>query len=402
MRAERWRVLVLEPHGFQRAVAVRTFKHLGCATVLQATLASEALTLLRQVGGVDLVACGLRDDDPDMDGLEFIHWIGRDGLAKGVLVSGRLGSSLRRGLQSMVEQLGMRFFGDVEPPLPLDPLRQWLNMPLLPVTAPAPPERLWPDEGQIRGALREHQFAACYFPVFELATGRIESVELVMRWHHPLLGALAPDLFLPVVERCGLFDDLWMDTLEQGLALYQRLRDEGHTLPLSIRILTTQLGDRQFCVRVRTLMQRYGCSHEHLCLDLAGQGLYQLTVIEHENLLRLRLMGCELGLAGFGSGKGSSQLLCQLPFTRIRLDEQFIEGLPHEARCRAVVHHCLRLAVELQQRLTAVGVSTAEQHLALLTLGCESAQGAYLAPPLDREELLRRVRCERRTGPDRD
>ena len=402
MMAERLRVLVLEPHGFRRAIAVRTFEHLGCATVLQATLASEALALLRDVGGVDLVACGLRDDDPDMDGLEFIHRIGRQRLTKGVLVSGRLGSSLRRGLQSLIEQLGMRFFGDVEPPLPLDPVRQWLSAPLLPAPALPSAECLWPDEGQIRRALREQQFTACYFPIFELPRGRIEAIELVMRWHHPLLGALASDLFMPLVERCGLFDELWMAILEQGLALYQVLKDEGHTVPLSIRISTTQLSDRQFCVRIRTLMHRYGCPHEHVCLDLAGEGLYRLTVTEQENLLRLHLMGCGLGLAGFGSGKGSSQLLCQLPFTQIRLDGQFIEGLPHEARCRAVVHHCLRLAVELQQRLTAVGVSTAEQHVALLTLGCESAQGHYLAPPLDREELLRRVRFDRCPRPGRD
>lgn len=400
---EGWRVLVLEAHGFQRAIAVRTFERLGCAEVLQATQANEALALLRCLEGVDLVACGLRNDsDGDMDGLEFIHWVGRERLAKGVLVSGCLGPSLRRGLQGLVEQLGMRFFGDVEPPLPLDPLRQWLSVPVLPAPAPPLPERLWPDEDQVRQALREHQFVACFFPVFELATGRIEAVELVTQWHHPLLGILAPDLFLPVVERCGLFDDVWMAMLEQGLALYRTLSDEGCTLPLSMRVHTAQLSDRQFCVQVRALIRRYGCRQGHLCLDLADQGLYRLTVIEQENLLRLRLLGCELGLAGFGSDKASSQLLCQLPFTRIRLDGQFIAGLPHEARCRAVVHHCLRLADELHQRLTAVDVTTAEQHVALLTLGCQSAQGPYLAPPLDREELLRRVRCNQRLGPDRD
>lgn len=403
MTTEGLRVLVLEPHGFRRAVAVRTFERLGCADVLQATVASDALAVLRRIGGVDVVACDVRDDsDRDMDGLEFIHWVGHHRLAKGVLVSGCLGPSLRRGLQGMVEQLGMQFFGDIEPPLPLDPLRQWLNAPSLVAPVSPLPERLWPDEDQVRRALQDGQFVACYFPIFQLATGRIEAVELVTQWHHPLLGILAPDLFLPVVERCGLFDDVWMAVLEQGLKLYQGLKAEGRSLHLSMRLHTAQLNDRRFCLRVCALVRRYGCRQGHLCLDLAGRGLYRLTVVEQENLLRLRLIGCELGLAGFGSDKGSSQLLCQLPFTQIRLDEQFIEGLPHEVRCRAVVHHCLRLAAELRQRLTAVGVNTAEQHLALLTLGCESAQGLYLAPPLDREELLRRVRCDQRLDPGCD
>lgn len=399
MVGQKPRVLVLEPHVFQRAVAVRIFQCLDCEQVYQAASAAQALTLLQDAGGVDLIACNLRDvDDRYMDSLEFIHRVGRDKLAKGVLVCGSLTPTLRAALQRMIGELGMHLIGVVDPPLSLEPVQESLRapVPLLPVSAM--PVRYWPDEAQVREALREGQFVAWFVPSFELATGRIEAVELVARWNHPLLGILAPELFLPVVERCNLQEMLWQTLLEQGLALQRQLAAEQRPLRLSLRLQARQLSDRQTCQRIRTLLRRFRCQARHLCLELADHGLHRLTVLEQENLLRLRMLGCDLGLARFGSEQGGSELLCQLPFSRIKLDEQFVKGLPTEPRCQAVVKNGLALAAELHHPLTVPGVDSAEQHLALLALGCESAQGNYLAPPLEREELLRRLRRERCPG----
>ncbi len=394
------RVLVVEEHRFQRVIAVKTFGYLGCAEVLQAQDTNEALLCLQQAGRVDLAVCALTGgSDGSMDTLEFLHRLGKARLAGAVLLTCSLSPSMRRGVQQLVERLGMRFIADLDPPLSVEMLRQCLPNPLPADTASPRPAVLWPGEEGVRRGMRDGQFTAFYLPSFDLRDGRITGVDLIPCWHHPLMGVLAAEIFLPVVERCGLLDELALLLLEQGLALHSELQAEGRRLRITLRLKGPQLLDRSLVLRIRTLLHQQRFDMRHLCFELSGRSLYHITVVELENLLRLRALGCELSLAEFGSDQAGSQLLCQLPFTRIKLAERFIRGLPHEARCRAVVQHCLNLALALEQHLTVVGVSSAEQHLALLGMGCESAQGDYLALPLDREALLRRLRGDLRLVP---
>lgn len=393
------RVLVIEGHGFHRAIAVRTFRFLGCREVFQAEDVSQGLRHLLHSGRVDLIVCPPVDDACEgMDALEFLHRVGKARLATSVLLTRSLSPSLRRGAQQLVERLGMRFMGDLEFPLPVETLRQWLHNPMPSHPATRRPSLVSTQE-QVRAGISEQQFTAFYLPTIDLRDGRITCVDLVPYWQHPLMGVLAPEVFLPTVERFGMLDDLALLVLEQGLALYQELQAEGRRIRFSLRLHGAQLLNRSLVLHIRTLLREQRIDGRQLCVELTGRSLYHITVVELENLLRLRALGCELSLAEFGSDQAGSQLLCQLPFTHIKLAERFIHGLPHEARCRAVVQNCLGLASALDQRLTVVGVRNAEQHLALLGMGCECAQGDYLALALDRDELLRRVRSDQRSGP---
>ncbi len=393
------RVLVVEEHRFQRVVAAKTFTYLGCVEVFQAIDREEAMARLQQIGRVDLVVCALTASGQGMDSLEFLHRLGKARLSGAVLLTCSLSPSMRRGVQQLVERLGMRYVADMEHPLSVESLGQYLREPLASANATPRHPLFWPGEEQIRRGMRDEQFNAFYLPSFDLRDGRIIGIDLLPFWNHPLMGVLAPETFLPALERCGLLDELALLMLEQGLALYRELPEHGRRLRITLRLMGPQLLDRSLVLRIRALLQGQRFDVRHLCFELTGRSLYHITLVELENLLRLRALGCELSLAEFGSDQAGSQLLCQLPFTRIKLAERFIRGLPHEARCRAVVQNCVGLALALDQHLTVVGVVSAEQHLALLGMGCESAQGDYLALPLDRDELLRRVRSDQRLVP---
>lgn len=122
------RVLVIEAHAFHRAIAVKTFGFLGCREVFQVLDVGEGLARLQLSGRVDLVVCPLLGDPGDgMDALEFLHQVGKARLAAAVLLTRSLGPSLRRGVQQLVERLGMCYMGDLEHPLPVETLRQWLS-----------------------------------------------------------------------------------------------------------------------------------------------------------------------------------------------------------------------------------------------------------------------------------
>lgn len=94
------RVLVLEDHPFQRAVAVSLLRQLGCHEVFEAADGVQALTVLQQVGGVDIALCDLCMDG--MDGLEFLQQVGHSGLVGSVIISSSLSADVRRTVQQIV------------------------------------------------------------------------------------------------------------------------------------------------------------------------------------------------------------------------------------------------------------------------------------------------------------
>lgn len=138
--------------------------------------------------------------------------------------------------------------------------------------------------------------------------------------------------------------------------------------------------------RILAMFQAPGCS---LTFELTESGLLEAPAVSLENLVRLRIMGCRLSIDDFGAGFSSLQRLCQLPFNEIKLDAEFVRGLKHEPRCRAVVASTLALGQTLGMSVVIEGIETAEQHQELLTLGCTQGQGYWHSRAMNGADLLR-------------
>jgi EAL domain-containing protein (putative c-di-GMP-specific phosphodiesterase class I) len=110
-----------------------------------------------------------------------------------------------------------------------------------------------------------------------------------------------------------------------------------------------------------------------------------------ETLLRARLMGCDLGMQGFGFGGASLQRLCQWPINQLRLASPFLLEAPDQSRHLAVVQHMSVAARTLGIELTVTGVQSAVHHLLLFDLGCLRGQGDYFAAPLTADALHERL-----------
>lgn len=119
------RILILEDDSFQRAVAVRMFRSLGCHEVFEAADGSQALALLQQVGAVDIAVCDLQMEG--VDGLAFLRRAGQSGQIGAVLLSSALSADLRRAAQQVIALLGLQLLGDVGKPLPAKELQALLD-----------------------------------------------------------------------------------------------------------------------------------------------------------------------------------------------------------------------------------------------------------------------------------
>lgn len=382
------RILVLEDHPFQRSVAVSMLQSLGRHQVFEASDGAQALALLDEVGTVDIALCDLQMDG--MDGLEFLQRVGASGQVKAVIICSSLSADLRRAVHQMVTLLGLDLLGDVGKPMHAQVLAELLgtfvDRPSV-VDCPRGTVAL-ASEGAVRQALAEQQLHAWYQPKFNLHTGEVCGVEVLCRWLHPTRGMIAPAQFMPVLERCGLLDDLLFSQLEQALNLHQRARAQGFALNMAFNLQTVQLANPELANSLKTTLARHAVTGSNLTFELTESGLLEAPATSLETLVRLRMMGCRLSIDDFGAGFSSLQRLCQLPFNEIKLDAEFIRSLEHEPRCRAAISSTLALGETLGMAVVIEGIETDAQRRELLALGCTLGQGYWYARPMAGGDLL--------------
>ncbi|KAA0984746.1 EAL domain-containing response regulator [Pseudomonas sp. ANT_J12] len=382
------RVLVLEDHTFQRSVAVNMLRTLGCHEVFEASDGAEALEVLDAVGAVDIALCDLQMEG--MDGLAFLQRVGASGQVKSIIISSVLSADLRRAVHQMVSLSGLALLGDVGKPLHGEVLAQllnnYLNSPVAKPWSMQIPELA--TEQEVRGALAARQLQAWYQPKFNLQTGGVCGVEVLCRWLHPLKGVLSPAVFMPVLERCGLMDELLFAQLDQALSLQQQARQHGFTLNMAFNLQTSQLANSELTFTIKDILARHATVGASLTFELTESGLLEAPATSLESLVRLRMMGCRLSIDDFGAGFSSLQRLCQLPFNEIKLDAEFVRTLEHEPRCRAVISSTLALGEALGMSVVIEGIETEAQRQQLLALGCTQGQGYWYARPMSSEDLL--------------
>ena len=392
------RILILEDDSFQRAVAVRMFRSLGCHEVFEAADGSQALALLQQVGAVDIAVCDLQMEG--VDGLAFLRRAGQSGQIGAVLLSSALSADLRRAAQQVIALLGLQLLGDVGKPLPAKELQALLDKYRGScIRATSPDAVVQPAcEDEVRQALALQQLQAWYQPKFNLRSGEVCGVEVLCRWMHPSKGVLPPALFIPVLERCGLMGELLFAQLDQALSLQEQARIQGYPLNMAFNLQTSQLVNSQLTYTLKGILARHGTPGSRLTFELTENGLLQAPAASLENLVRLRMMGCRLSLDDFGAGFSSLQRLCQLPFNEIKLDGEFVRNLEHEPRCAAVIASTLALGNSLGMAVVVEGIETLDQLQRLLAMGCVEGQGYWFARPMSGQGLLHWLQ-QRETNP---
>ena len=382
------RILILEDDAFQRAVAVSMFRSLGCHEVFEASDGSEALAVLQQVGTVDIAVCDLQMEG--MDGLAFLRRAGKLGQVKSIIISSALSADLCRTAHQIIALLGLELLGDVGKPLYADVLEPLLSKYQ---SASANGHKLEQSvqlacEDEVRQALALQQLQAWYQPKFNLQTGEVCGVEVLCRWLHPHKGMLPPAVFIPVLERCGLMDDLLFAQLDQALRLQEQARAEGFPLNMAFNLQTAQLANSQLTYTLKGVLTRHATPGSRLTFELTESGLLQAPAASLENLVRLRMMGCRLSIDDFGAGFSSLQRLCQLPFNEIKLDAEFVRSVAHEPRCEAAISSTLALGKALGMSVVIEGIETEAQFLRLQGMGCIEGQGYWFARPMSGPDLL--------------
>ncbi|WP_085707726.1 EAL domain-containing protein [Pseudomonas sp. B35(2017)] len=381
------RVLVIGDNASRTLRVANRLRQGGCREILVVADDRQAFADLEQFGPVDVTLCVLSQGRPDVPGL--LQTLGRFGQGGAIIISDGLAAEAGSVAGQLISLLGMALQEDAGKLSQPQALQLLLARHLSDLDNEADALPVVPaSEEEVRQALADHQLHTYFQPKFNLQTGDVCSIEALARWHHPFKGVLPPSVFMPVIERCGLLDELLFLQLEQGLRLQRQALDQGVALNVAFNLHAGQLVNPVLTGRIQAMLAAHGLPGSGLTFELTETGLLEAPAISLESLVRLRMMGCSLSIDDFGAGFSSLQRLCQLPFNEIKLDGEFVRGLRHEPRRRAVISSTLALGEALGMSVVVEGIETEEQRSVLLELGCTQGQGYLCARPMSAASLL--------------
>ena len=248
-------------------------------------------------------------------------------------------------------------------------------------------------EHRLRAAVDDRQFVLYYQPQIAYATGRIESVEALLRWNDPEHGLTTPSHFLPVLESSGLIVAVGELAFLQVAEDCERWGKLG--LPafrVAVNVSGIQLRRKSFVPKVLEAARRIAASRARgLDLEITESTLLQDLEGTSRKLRELRAAGIRVALDDFGTGYSALGLLSKLPVDLVKIDRSFVEGLPQDPPSKLLVESIIRLASGLGLLTVAEGIESQAQYEALREMNCNLWQGYLHGPAVSREELERGV-----------
>jgi len=246
-------------------------------------------------------------------------------------------------------------------------------------------------DGELRYALSRRELELHFQPVVDLSSSRIAGFEALVRWRHPRLGLIPPNVFIPIAEETGVIRSLGAWILEsacrQALAL-QNLY--GETLTISVNLSALQFRQRDILSQIEFISGRTGLPPGALQLEITETILMQDSEQTVKNLAALRELGFRIAIDDFGVGFSSLNYLKRFEVDCLKIDRSFLSDL-NNPRNAALLRGTILLGHNLGMMVVAEGIETHEQRLFLTNAGCDYGQGFLLGRPMDEKQLNDRL-----------
>ena len=247
-------------------------------------------------------------------------------------------------------------------------------------------------ESQLRKALDNEEFYLEYQPRFDMSTHEIVGLESLLRWHDPEGEKISPGIFVPVLEETGLIIPVGQWVISNVCSLINRLRDDvKDSFQFALNLSTKQFHGGDFAETVLDLLDRNGLSeNKHfLELEITESILMQDVIRTKDSLNTLSEEGIKISIDDFGTGYSSLSYLTRFPIDYLKIDKSFIQDMEQDYQSQLLVKSIISMAHSLDIKVIAEGVEQENQFIRLRELKCEQAQGYFMSPPVNEQNLIK-------------
>jgi diguanylate cyclase (GGDEF)-like protein len=236
--------------------------------------------------------------------------------------------------------------------------------------------------GDLRNAVADNQFELHYQPKADIATGRIDHAEALIRWHHPRFGFIPPDEFIPVIEQSGNIMLMTEWVLKTAIRQCRAWQAKSIDVCVAVNLSTRDLLDEHLPEIILRHLDENDVSPARLQLEITESALMRDPKYSLEVLSRLRDAGIRLSIDDFGTGYSSLAQLKRLPVHELKIDKSFILHLSRDTEDAVIVHSTIELAHTMGLEVVAEGVETRDGLKLLQEYRCDQAQGYLISKPL--------------------
>ena len=226
-----------------------------------------------------------------------------------------------------------------------------------------------------------------YQPQFNLQDDYISGAEALVRWQHPTRGAISPEAFILPAEAHNRISRLTFHVLEEATRATRKLIADNPKFRLSVNVSANLLQQEHLPFKISQVLARTGFPAGNLTLEVTESAPFKEHNLVKKNLSGIAAIGIDLSIDDYGTGNATLEYLRSVPCQEIKIDRRFVIGLVENASDMMLVESTIVLAHGLGRRVIAEGIEDPETLSLLRAIGCDIAQGYYLAKPMQLEAL---------------
>lgn len=249
----------------------------------------------------------------------------------------------------------------------------------------------------LRVGLERSEFLLHYQPQVDLRTGLVVGMEALIRWQHPQLGMVLPNLFIGIAEEAGLIVPIGMWVLHTACAQAKAWQCAGFgNLRISVNLSARQFAQIDLVPNVSAILAETGLHANCLDIELTENLVMADINDSSKKFSDLRDLGVHLSIDNFGTGYSSLSSLKRFPIDVLKIDQSFIHEVSEKTKDAAILEAVIAMAHSLRMKVIAEGVETERQCEFLSRTMCDEIQGHFYSralPANEMEALLREARC---------
>ena len=328
---------------------------------------------------------------PGTDGIEIIRFLAECGSNSSIILISGYNAGVLHSAQELASEHGLHVIGTLTKPIRYVELEQLLETAPALITArrksdPGLFEK--PGIDEFIEALENGQIIPHYQPQLDFASRALIGVEALVRWEHPRWGVLPAGLVLDLAQEADLLGELTTSVLNQSLIQCRKWQDAGLKTLVAINMSADIFKDLQIPKMLEDELYKHRLDPSQIILEVTESALMQELVKSLDTLTRLRMKGIALSIDDFGTGYSSLVQLHRIPFSEMKIDRSFVINALSDEEALAIVKITIMLGHELGMKVVAEGIENQRTWDLLLSLGCDAAQGYYIAKPMPGDELL--------------
>ena len=238
---------------------------------------------------------------------------------------------------------------------------------------------------ELRTAIHDNELILHYQPKLDMISGAVIGVEALLRW--PKWKAVPMEYLISASEKTSLIKPLTLWVLQHALRQMAQWRQRGIQIPVSVNLSTWNLAQSDIHDTLQKLLLEFGIPPEQMELEITENAMMKNPEQAHGILDKLHALGVKLTVDDYGTGFSSLAYLKTMPIDQIKIDKSFVIDMLEDEDDAVIVRSTIDLAHNLGMKVVAEGVSSIDTWNLLEILGCDSAQGYFIAHPMSAENL---------------